>query len=150
LIERVETRVPVRECYESAAYPQPAYSPPAYPPPGRPGTAGGTIAGGVVGGVIGDRFGRGEGRDAMRLFGVLVGAAVGHDMAARRQTVSYAPAAGPAYPVRECTTRYETRVAEQTRGYQVAYEYAGREYLTETATPPGDRIPIEVSVRPAF
>ncbi len=145
LIEQVQTTVPVRECYETTAY-----APPAYRQGSRPGTAGGTIAGGVIGGVIGNQFGKGDGRDAMRLFGVLVGAAVGHDAAARRQSGYYQPAAAQAYPVSECTTRYETRVAERTRAYQVAYVYEGREYYTETATPPGDRIPVEVSVRPAF
>lgn len=145
LIEQVRTQVPVRECYETTAYAPPAYGPP------RPGNAvGGTIAGGVVGGVIGDRFGRGEGRDAMRLFGALVGAAIGHDVATRQQAAYYPQAASQSYPVTECTTRYETRVEERTRGYQVAYVYEGREYFTETASPPGDRIPIEVLVRPAF
>lgn len=149
LIERVRTEVPVRECYETTAYAPPAYGPP------RPGSAvGGTIAGGVIGGVIGDRFGGGEGRDAMRLFGALVGAAIGHDAATRRQAAYYPQArsreGGEPYPVSECTTRYESRIEERTRGYEVAYVYEGREYFTETATPPGDRIPIEVSVRPAF
>ncbi len=145
LIEQVETRVPVRECYESTAY-----APPAYGRRAPAGTAGGTIVGGVIGGVVGNQFGRGDGRNAMTLLGTLVGAAVGHDSAARRQAGYYQPAAAQSYPVSECTTRYESRIAEQTRGYQVAYVYEGREYYTETASPPGDRIPVEVTVRPAY
>jgi uncharacterized protein YcfJ len=145
LIEQVRTEVPVRECYETTAYAPPAYGSP------RPRSAvGGTIVGGVIGGVVGDRFGRGEGRDAMRLLGALVGAAVGHDAASRRQAAYYPQAASQPYPVTECTTRYETRIEERTRGYRVGYVYEGREYYTETATPPGDSVPIEVSVRPAF
>lgn len=150
LIEQVHIQVPVRECYETMAY-----APPGVGTPRPRNGVGGTIAGGVVGGVIGDRFGRGEGRDAMRLLGVLVGAAIGHDAATRQQAAYYPqresqPYPVQAYPVQECTTRYETRVEEQTRGYQVAYVFEGREYFTETRTPPGDRIPIEISVRPAF
>ncbi len=145
LVEEVHVQVPVRECYASTAYAPPAYG------PARPGSAvGGTIAGGVVGGVIGDRFGGGEGRDAMRLLGALVGAAIGHDVATRRQAAYYPQQGRQAYPVEECTTRYESRIEERTRGYQVAYVFDGREYYTETAAPPGERIPIEVSVRPAF
>ncbi len=149
LVEQVRTEVPVRECYETTAYAPPAYR--SGYGSGRPGNAvGGTIVGGVVGGVIGDQFGRGEGRDAMRLLGALVGAAIGHDTATRRQTAYYPQQTREAYPVEECTTRYESRIEQRTRGYQVAYVYEGREYYTETAAPPGDRIPIEVSVRPAF
>ena len=145
LIEQVQTQVPVRECYESTAY-----APPAYGSPGPRSTVGGTVVGGVIGGVIGDQFGRGEGRDAMRLFGALVGAAMGHEAASRRQAAYYPQAAAQPYPVSECTTRYETRIEERTRGYRVAYVYDGREYYTEMASPPGNRIPIEVSVRPAY
>ena len=149
LIERVQTQVPVRECYQATAYAPPAYG--SGYGPARPGNGvGGTIVGGVVGGAIGDRFGRGEGRDAMRLLGVLVGAAIGHDAATRRQAAYYPQQRSEAYPVEECTTRYESRIEERTRGYEVAYVYEGREYYTETASPPGDRIPIEVSVRPVL
>ena len=153
LIEQVHTQVPVRECYETTAYAPPAYSSGYDQGYGsaRPGNAvGGTIVGGVVGGVIGDRFGRGEGRDAMRLLGALVGAAIGHDAATRRQAAYYPQQRSEAYPVEECTTRYESRIEQRTRGYQVAYVYEGREYYTETVAPPGDRIPIEVSVRPVL
>jgi len=145
LIEQVRTQVPVRECYETTAY-----APPAYTSGAPRSTVGSTVVGGVIGGVIGDQFGRGEGRDAMRLFGALVGAAMGHEAATRRQAAYYPQAASQPYPVTECTTRFETRVEERTSGYRVGYMYDGREYFTRMAGPPGDRIPIEVSVRPAF
>ena len=146
LIEQVHTQVPVRECFETTAY-----APPVGYESARPrSTVGSTIVGGVIGGVIGDQFGGGEGRDAMRLLGALVGAAVGHDAASRQQAAYYPQAAAQTYPVTECTTRYESRVEERTRGYRVTYVYEGREYYTETATPPGDRIPIEVTVRPVY
>ncbi|TFG83184.1 MAG: glycine zipper 2TM domain-containing protein [Chromatiales bacterium] len=145
LIEQVHIQVPVRECYETTAY-----APPAYGSTRPRSTVGGTIVGGVIGGVIGDQFGGGEGRGAMRLLGALVGAAVGHDAASRRQAAYYPQPAAQPYPVTECTTHYESRVEERTRGYRVAYIYDGREYYTEMASPPGDRIPIEVAVRPAY
>lgn len=143
LFESVATRVPVRECYEGTAYgpaPRGALH--------RPGVVGSTVAGGVIGGVIGDRFGGGDGRDAMRLFGGLVGAAIGHDVGTRRHAAYYPGAAVQSYPVTECVTRYETQVENIARGYEVSYRYQGRDYVTRTATPPGKRIPIEVSMRP--
>jgi uncharacterized protein YcfJ len=162
LIRLVRTEVPVRECYETTAWRQvpvnghghgPAY---ASAPPSRAGVIGGTIAGGVIGGLIGDRFGGGEGRDAMRLLGTLVGATVGHETAVRRAGWQQAAAAPPPawqsepYPVTECTTRYEHRSQEVTDGYRVTYRYKGRDYVTHTPEHPGSRIPVEVDVRPAW
>lgn len=154
LVQQVTVQVPVRECMETAYAPAP-HGPSyghgyAHARPGR-SPVGATIAGGVIGGVIGDRFGGGEGRDAMRLLGALVGAAIGHDTATRPR--HYQPAAAvyaaPA-PVTECMTRYEPRVEERISGYRVTYEYHGREYVTHTREAPGDRIPVEVDVRPAY
>ena len=34
------------------------------------------------------------------------------------------------------------------QGYDVRYRYQGREYVTRLASPPGDRIPVEVTVAP--
>ena len=64
------------------------------------------------------------------------GGAIVGDQAENRQ---------PAYPqqVQRCQTQntYENR----TMGYTVVYEYAGRQYTTQTATPPGTHIPVQVT-----
>lgn len=157
LRQRVTVHVPVRECVETTAYSAAeAWHDPPGGAPHRYRTAGGTIAGGVIGGVIGNRFGDGDGRDAMRLLGTLVGAAIGHDAAARHALHNRAgahhsgrPGSAP-YPVTECHTRHEPRIEERVAGYRVTYLYHGREYMTHTTVPPGDRIPVEVHVRPAY
>ena len=72
---------------------------------------------------------------AAAMAGAFGGAIVG-DQAENRQ---------PAYPqqVQRCQTQntYENR----TMGYTVVYEYAGRQYTTQTATPPGTHIPVQVT-----
>jgi uncharacterized protein YcfJ len=156
LVRNVTIEVPVRECVETEAWePGPSHYQQPYAGGHPRSTVVPTVAGGVIGGVIGDRFGGGEGRDAMRLLGALVGAAIGHDAGQRRQyqyaAAPYAVASpGRAYPVTECLTRYEPRTEQRVDGYRVTYEYHGREYVTHTTEEPGQRIPVEVDVRPAW
>ncbi len=64
-----------RECWtEESRY---------YPPRRSHDAAAGMIAGGIIGGVIGHEMGRGSRRDTLAVLGTLIGASVGHDMAAR-------------------------------------------------------------------
>ena len=53
-------------------------------------------------------------------------------------------------PVRRDVQRCRTvqTSTDVIQGYDVRYRYHGREYVTRTATDPGDRIPVDVSVVP--
>jgi uncharacterized protein YcfJ len=53
-------------------------------------------------------------------------------------------------PVRRDVQRCRTvqTATDTIQGYDVRYRYHGREYVTRTATDPGDRIPVDVSVMP--
>ena len=120
-----QVTVPQQSCYEETVMPAQ-----------RASTGGGAILGAVVGGLIGSALGSGSsGRTAAAMAGAFGGAIVG-DQAENRQ---------PAYPqqVQRCQTQntYENR----TMGYTVVYEYAGRQYTTQTATPPGTHIPVQVT-----
>jgi uncharacterized protein YcfJ len=120
-----QVTVPQQSCYEETVMPAQ-----------RASTGGGAILGAVVGGLIGSALGSGSsGRTAAAMAGAFGGAIVG-DQAENRQ---------PAYPqqVQRCQTQntYENR----TMGYSVVYEYAGRQYTTQTATPPGTHIPVQVT-----
>ena len=55
-------------------------------------------------------------------------------------------------PVRRDVQRCRTVQAatDTIQGYDVRYRYHGREYVTRTATDPGDRIPVDVSVMPGI
>lgn len=85
---------------------------------GRPSGAGAGI-GAITGGLIGSQIGRGNGHIAGAILGALGGAVLGNT--------------AEAYGNGGCGTRYSQRVT----GYDVTYEYNGRQYQTRTAQPPG-------------
>jgi uncharacterized protein YcfJ len=146
LYRTITVRVPREECYEEIQ--RIRYE----PEPRRPrGTAARTVAGGVIGGVIGRQFGDGDGRDAMTVLGTLIGAAVGHDSARARHEAAYVtttPRRARYRTVERCEIREELRTERELDGYQVTYEYMGRQFTTLTEGHPGSRIAIEVELTP--
>lgn len=97
----------------------------------------GAVLGAVVGGLAGNAIGGGAGRAAATGMGLVGGAMLGNQLEGNG-SVGYET-------VRRCTTQNYYR--NQAVGYDVVYEYAGRQYTTRTATPPGDWIAL--SVQPA-
>jgi uncharacterized protein YcfJ len=103
------------------------------------------VLAGIIGGVIGNQFGHGRGRDAATVAGAALGYAAVRD--SQRYDSRY----------RHEYTRYESRCRtltehhrdERVVGYDVAYEYNGRTYWTQTDYHPGDQIEIQVDVRPS-
>lgn len=81
----------------------------------------GSAVGAVTGGLIGSQLGKGSGHIAGAILGALGGAMLGNA----------AEASQPYYG--GCATRTTQRVT----GYDVTYEYAGRQYQTRTAHAPG-------------
>lgn len=105
------------------------------------GVAGPTIAGGIVGAAIGRQFGSGNDRDMLTLLGAAAGSAVAHQRAVRNQGTRDVA-------VQRCQTVNE-RVTEQVvDSYLVTYQYEGRRYTMQSATPPGERVALAVDVRP--
>ncbi len=136
MYRQVTVEVPVRECVETTA------SRGQYRDRGRRNPVGGMIVGGIIGGLVGNQIGGGHGNDAATIAGTLIGAGIGTNVANRRVAADY--------PATTCTTRYESRTEQRDDGYRVTYEYAGKQYSTHTFKLPGQRIPVSVSVRPAF
>ncbi len=103
------------------------------------------VLAGIIGGVIGNQFGHGRGRDAATVAGAALGYAAVRD--AQRHDARY----GYEYTRYEsrCRTLTEHRRDERVVGYDVAYEYNGRTYWTQTDYHPGDQIEIQVDVRPS-
>jgi uncharacterized protein YcfJ len=94
----------------------------------------GAVMGAIAGGAAGNAIGRGNGRAAATALGVIGGAVLGNQIEGSGQ---------PQYQnVQRCTT--ETYYENRTVGYNVVYEYAGRQYTTRTATDPGAWIPLSV------
>lgn len=111
----------------------------------RSTSGGGAVLGAVAGGVVGNAIGRGSGRAAATTLGVLGGAILGNQIEGQGR---------PEYEnVQRCTT--ETYYENRTVGYTVVYEYAGRQYTTQTPNDPGGWLAVNVqpyndSRRPAY
>ncbi|HET8819582.1 MAG TPA: glycine zipper 2TM domain-containing protein [Xanthomonadaceae bacterium] len=110
-----------------------------------------TVIGGLVGAAIGSQVGGGSARYATAAIGSMVGGMAGREIYESGQRDRYASRTGT---VRVCDpvpygSHGNTRVSDnRVAGYDVTYEYAGREFHTRTDYHPGDRIRVRVDVRP--
>ncbi len=95
----------------------------------------GALIGAIAGGVLGNTVGHGGGRAAATALGLFGGAVVG-DRVEGNGPASY-------QNVQSCGTQnfYENR----TVGYNVVYEYNGRQYNVQLAQDPGPTILLQVS-----
>ena len=112
--------------------------------PGRHRSFTSTVLGGIVGGVVGNQFGSGSGQDAMTVAGALLGASIGRDAAYRHH--AYAQASYTTE--RRCEIEEVVHEEQRLEGYQVAYKFEGRHYVTRTANDPGKKIRLRVQVNP--
>ncbi|MBN9408610.1 MAG: glycine zipper 2TM domain-containing protein [Burkholderiales bacterium] len=99
-----------------------------------PKSGAGAILGAIAGGAMGNAIGNGSGRAAATALGVVGGAFFGDRVEGTGSQVQN---------VQQCQTQtvYENR----TVGYDVTYEYAGRQYTTRMASDPGAYINVQVS-----
>lgn len=101
----------------------------------QPRSGAGALLGAVAGGAVGNQIGGGSGRAVATMAGVIGGAMLGNNIEGQ-------PAAR-AQEMTTCTnqTAYESR----TVGYNVTYEYAGRQYQVQTPQDPGPTIRVQVT-----
>jgi uncharacterized protein YcfJ len=106
-------------------------------------SAGGSIVGGIAGALLGSQVGSGNGRTAAAAAGAIAGAVVGD----RVDNQNAQPAGSQEQAVRQCRTvdHWESR----NNGYQVNYDYRGRNYTSIMSYDPGERVKLRVSVEPA-
>ena len=100
---------------------------------------GGVILGGIAGGLLGNTIGRGNGRVASTAVGAVIGALVGDHIANRDNNV-----VAVARPIQRCQIVQSYR--QVLTGYQVTYNYYGRNTTVVLPYDPGARVPIEVGV----
>ncbi len=93
----------------------------------------GALLGAIAGGAVGNAVGHGGGRAAATALGLIGGAVLGNNVEGTR---------GGYQNVQRCYSQnyYENRAV----GYNVVYEYAGRQYSTRTQNDPGAWIPLNV------
>ncbi|WP_374359347.1 glycine zipper 2TM domain-containing protein [Pseudoduganella danionis] len=104
---------------------------------------GGAIVGGLIGGLAGNQVGGGTGRSVATAAGAIAGALVGD-----RVDNANTPSSGGVQEqqVKQCRTvdHWESRTA----GYEVTYDYRGRNYTTVMSYDPGERVRLRVVVEP--
>jgi uncharacterized protein YcfJ len=112
----------------------------------------GTVLGAVVGGVIGHQFGNSSGgRDRGTAAGAIVGGLVGNQVdrdrgpGSSRESVEV-----ERVPVERNVERCRTvnEVREASLGYDVRYEYRGRQFTTRMPVDPGRNLQVRVDVVP--
>ncbi|OEZ98031.1 glycine zipper 2TM domain-containing protein [Duganella phyllosphaerae] len=111
------------------------------PPPQR--GVGGAIIGGLIGGLAGNQVGGGSGRSAATAAGAIAGAVIGD----RTENSNNSGNGGyQEQQVKQCRTvdHWESR----TSGYQVTYEYRGRNYTDVMSYDPGERLRLRVAIEP--
>jgi uncharacterized protein YcfJ len=100
----------------------------------QPSSGGGALVGAIVGGLLGNTIGHGMGRAAATGVGVIAGAAVGDSIEGR---------SAYAQPVQQCST--QTYYENRTVGYNVQYEYAGKQYGVQLPYDPGPTIRLQLT-----
>jgi uncharacterized protein YcfJ len=104
------------------------------PMPARTSGAG-ALMGAIAGGAVGQAIGHGNGRAAATAVGIVGGAVLGDRLEA--------PEATPSRTVRHCHTQYLSE--QRVSGYQVRYEFGGREYVAQMPSDPGPWVRLQVS-----
>lgn len=99
----------------------------------------GALIGAIAGGAMGNAIGAGSGRAAATAIGVIGGAAVGNSIESDGQS-------SRVQTVRRCIT--EHAYEDRTGGYNVVYEYAGRQYTTQMRQDPGRYVQVQVQATP--
>lgn len=100
----------------------------------QPNSGGGAVLGAIAGGALGNQIGHGSGRAAATLLGVIGGAAVGNNIEGQGSYVQN---------VQHCTT--QTHYENRTVGYNVTYEYAGKQHAVQLPYDPGATIRLELT-----
>ena len=98
----------------------------------------GAVLGGVTGAVLGNAVGQGQGRAAATMLGILGGAILGDKVEGGNVQAANAP-----QNVQRCTT--QTFLENRTTGYNVVYEYAGKQYSVVMPNDPGPTIQLQIA-----
>lgn len=99
----------------------------------QPKSGAGALMGAVAGGAVGNQIGDGSGRAVATMIGLVGGALLGNRIEGTTQQ---------AQPQTQCSTQtvYENRAI----GFNVTYEYAGKQYQVQLPQDPGPTIRVQV------
>ena len=130
-VGNVISRTPV---YQQVSVPRQVCTQTQVSVPGQT-TGAGALMGAVAGGAIGNSMGKGEGRALATMIGVIGGAIAGDKVEG--------PQAAQTQMQQTCTTQqvYENRLM----GYNVVYEFAGKQYTVQLPKDPGPTIKLQIT-----
>lgn len=94
----------------------------------------GAVMGAVAGGGLGNAFGQGGGRALATAVGVIGGAMVGNNIEGSNTEV---------HTVQQCST--QTIFENRTVGYNVVYEYGGKQYAVQMPNDPGATVQLQLT-----
>jgi uncharacterized protein YcfJ len=105
------------------------------------GSATNEIMGAILGGAIGNQFGDGEGKDAMTLAGIFLGASIANDAEKANST-------GQVVVSQEvCENKVRQTIEKRLSHYKINVEYEGRDLsFTSKKRPYDDVIKVKVTV----
>lgn len=129
-VGRVLSATPV---IQQVAVPRTYCNQPGYVPAPQTSGAGG-LMGAIAGAGVGSQIGSGSGTAAAMMIGAIGGALLGNNIEA-----------GGARPVPQQVCGTETTYENRTLGYDVTYEYAGRQYTTRMDNDPGPTVQLQVT-----
>ena len=130
-VGNVLSRTPV---YQQVSVPRQVCTQTQVSVPGQTSGAG-ALMGAVAGGAIGNAVGKGEGRALATMIGVIGGALAGDKVEG--------PQAAQTQTQQTCTTQqvYENRLV----GFNVVYEFAGKQYNVQLPKDPGPTIKLQIT-----
>ncbi len=130
-VGNVISRTPV---YQQVAVPRQVCTQTQVNVPGQTSGAGAAM-GAIAGGAIGNAIGKGEGRALATMIGVIGGAIAGDKVEG--------PPLAQTQTQQTCTTQqvYENRLM----GYNIVYEFAGKQYTVQLPKDPGPTIKLQIT-----
>jgi uncharacterized protein YcfJ len=130
-VGNVISRTPV---YQQVAVPRQVCTQTQVSVPGQSSGAGAAM-GAIAGGAIGNAIGKGEGRAIATMIGVIGGAIAGDKVEG--------PQSAQTQTQQTCTTQqvYENRLM----GFNVVYEFAGKQYTVQLPKDPGPTIKLQIT-----
>jgi uncharacterized protein YcfJ len=112
----------------------------------QPRANGGAIIGGIAGALIGNQIGSGSGRTTATAAGAIIGALSGDRLENNAVQQANVETISSEQPVQRC--RMVDNFESRTTGFNVTYEYKGRQYSSVLPFDPGNRLKVNVTVTP--
>ncbi|WP_297727810.1 glycine zipper 2TM domain-containing protein [Limnohabitans sp. Rim8] len=100
-----------------------------------PNSGAGAMVGAIAGAALGSQIGGGQGQALATIAGMIGGAMLGDNIEKQ----------APAQTINQTTCTLQSAYENRLIGYQVAYEYAGKQYTVQLPQDPGPTIALQIT-----